>query len=53
MQRAEFVKLAKDEPHHVLNLFIGILDHLTRSIVDIPNGEREAQRPRRAFCKAP
>ena len=53
MQRAEFVKLAQDEPHHVLDLFIRIMDYLTRSIVDISNGEGEAQRPRRAFCKVP
>src|SRR5262249_30290202 len=45
MQRAEFVKLAKDDLHHVLDLCIRIMDYLTRSIVDISNGEGEAQRP--------
>src|SRR4029450_9608773 len=45
MQRAEFVKLAKDEPHHVLDLCIRIMDHLTRSLMDIPPGERQPQRP--------
>jgi hypothetical protein len=45
MQRAELVTLAKDQPHHVLDLFVRIIDHLASSVVDIPTGEREAQRP--------
>jgi hypothetical protein len=44
MPRAELITLAKDQPHHVLDLFVRIIDHLASSVVDIPNGERAAER---------
>jgi hypothetical protein len=45
MQCAEFVKRAKDQPYHMLDLLVRIIDHLASSVGNIPNGEHEAQRP--------
>ena len=43
--RAECGTFAQDQSDDVLHLCIGSIDHLARRGVDLPNGEREAQRP--------
>jgi hypothetical protein len=54
MPRAKVVTCAKEQPDHMLALFIRIVAHLAGRVVDIANGEG-AQRsaPRRACCTVP
>jgi hypothetical protein len=43
LERAEVIKLAKDQPDHVLDLFVRIIAHLTSSATDLPTRERQAE----------
>src|SRR3989454_3660953 len=43
MQCPEFLTFAKDQPDHMLDLGIRIIDDLAGGVVDIPNRQREAQ----------
>ena len=44
MQRTEFLKFAQAQPAHLLDLCIRIIDDLARGVVDLPNGQRAAER---------
>jgi hypothetical protein len=37
----------------MLDLFVGVIDHLARSVVNIPNGQREAQCPPAGLLSGP
>jgi len=43
MQCPEFLKCAQDQPDHMLDLGIRIIDDLAGGVVDIPNRQREAE----------
>ena len=53
MPRAELLKLAKDQPDHVLDLGIGIIDHRAGGIVEIANGQRERGAPGAPSARCP
>ena len=53
MERAEFVKLAKDQPDHMLDLLVRIIDHLASCVVDIANGQCEAEGPAAGLLQVP
>jgi hypothetical protein len=44
-QGPEFIKLAKDQADHLLDLLIGIESHLVRGVANLPNRERKTEFP--------
>jgi hypothetical protein len=53
MQRAKVLKLAKDRPHHLLDLFVRIIPYPAGRGGTSPRGSAQLSAPRRAFCKVP
>jgi hypothetical protein len=53
MQCPEFLKFAKDQPDHMLDLGIRIVDDLAGALWTYPIGSAKLSAPRRAFCKVP
>jgi hypothetical protein len=49
MPRAKVLTLAKDQPDHLLDLFVRIIDDIAGRVVDIPHRQREAQCPPARF----
>ena len=53
MQCPEFLKCAQDQPDHMLDLGIRIIDDLAGGVVDIPNRQREAEYPGAPSARCP
>ena len=51
-QRAQLLELGEDEPHHRLDLFVGVELDGPVSIPDIANGQRKGQRSPSGFTQA-
>lgn len=43
MNGCEFLKLPEDEPHHLLDLFIGVEDHFSGGVSSVAGGDVEAE----------
>jgi hypothetical protein len=43
MEGAKFLELPEDEPHHLLNLLVGIEDDLTGRSPHVPDGQGERE----------